>query len=163
MFLPVVLFSTVICLVTSVCEYKRSNKGLTRLPADIPHDVTFIKLRQNNLTKINYIPVFPKLNNIRLDHNKLREFPNVDNVANTLLSIGVGYNQIKEIPSRRILSLVHLVKLNVQGNPLVSLPNFGLLPRLPGLVVHLDQTENFYCDWRMAAVKEAETVGEDNV
>ena len=144
-------------LSTNAVYYSKGDQGLTSFPHDIPEDVTHIWLGNNNISKVDFIEPFPDLIDLSLSNNGLEEFPNCLNITG-LWELYLENNKITFIPTQLIIFLSNLNYIALLGNPLTSLPNFGVLPLFVMLEVDL-QDDYFVCDWRMALAKQAAVVG----
>ena len=141
--------------------YRAENQGLTTYPTDIASDTTFIILTGNEITTIDNIYFLPTIERISLVNNSLVEFPNFQEVAGTLHGLYLDNNALTMIPTDIFLPLTLLALLTLDNNPLVSLPNFGVMlpnPAAGPLDIWLLGTEPFVCDWKMVAVREAMAV-----
>ena len=85
-----------------------------------------INLDWNTITSIPY-DAFRRtaLEVLSLKHNQLMEFPNLDEVAATVRTVNVANNQILEIPTDRLTSLLNMEHLILSANPLLSFPDVG--------------------------------------
>ena len=141
-----------------IVKYDRTGQGLTSFPHDIPQDVDQILLGSNHISRIDYIEPLTDLDALTIPDNGLTEFPDCKNISKSLLKLSLENNKITVIPTERIRILIHLTSLSIYNNPLVSLPNFGVMPSPPSLSVTLIN-DKFACDWRMALVKHAMDAG----
>ena len=63
------------------------------------------------------------LSTLGLNHNLLNLFPNLSYVRNTLVEFHISYNNISQIPEQSLDVLHQLVKLNLRGNVLHTIPD----------------------------------------
>ena len=118
-FIVIVLYVN-IGIVTSVVKYENNSAGLTEFPDDIPFNVEEIHLNQNDINAID-LSYFPALTYITLKNNKLKQFPDLDNVRTTLEFIALLGNEI--ISTTKLPPMAALRRIGLSKNKLTEFPD----------------------------------------
>ncbi|CAO2596024.1 Omd [Lemmus lemmus] len=98
------------------------NNRLESMPPGLPSSLMYLSLENNSISSIpdNYFDKLPKLNALRMSHNKLKDIPyDIFNLSN-LIELNVGHNKLKQafyIPR-------NLEHLYLQNNEIESMQNF---------------------------------------
>ncbi|XP_040305545.1 osteomodulin [Herpailurus yagouaroundi] len=74
------------------------NNRLESMPPGLPSSLMYLSLENNSISSIpeNYFSELPKLNALRMSHNKLQDIPyNIFNLSN-LIELNVGHNKLKQ-------------------------------------------------------------------
>ena len=119
LFIVIVLYVN-IGIVTSVVKYENDSAGLTEFPDDIPFNVEEIHLNDNNINAFD-LSYFPALIYLNLDHNKLVEFPDLENVNRTLEFVSLYNNDI--ISMMKLPPMSALRYLSLDSNYLTHFPD----------------------------------------
>ncbi|XP_007951206.1 osteomodulin [Orycteropus afer afer] len=110
-----------------------SNK-LESMPPDLPSSLMYLSLENNSISSIpeNYFKELPKLQALRMSHNKLQDIPyNIFNLPN-LRELNVGHNKLKQafyIPR----SLEHLY---LENNEIENINATMMCPSIDPLHYH---------------------------
>ena len=108
--------------VTQVAAYMDNGAGLTSFPTDILPGETEIILKNNLLTVITSIGVYPNLETLDLSSNSLNTFPDCANIT-WLKNLYLNSNQLTVIPYALLDHLTELKVLKLRSNLLTSFPN----------------------------------------
>lgn len=74
------------------------NNRLKSMPPGLPSSLMYLSLENNSISSIpeNYFNELPKLQAVRMSHNKLQDIPyNIFNLSN-LIELNVGHNKLKQ-------------------------------------------------------------------
>ena len=114
-----------LCAVTVKLEVvSHGNQGLVTVPFDaISVNVTTLVLNGNAISAIDEFLFYPHLKKLWLARNSLSVFPNLANVSQTLMILGLPDNNLYLVPAERVNVLTVLNYLNLTNNRLNHFPN----------------------------------------
>nr|XP_019570645.1 PREDICTED: LOW QUALITY PROTEIN: platelet glycoprotein Ib alpha chain [Rhinolophus sinicus] len=138
--------------VASQVEVNCDNRGLKKLPPDLPADTTILRLGENSLgtfsllflmplTRLTQLYLgenqltdlkadgkLPLLETLEIPHNKLTRLPWLGRAVPALTTLDVSFNELGSLSSDILDGLSHLHELYLQGNKLQTLPPRLLAP-----------------------------------
>ena len=127
-FLYVLLFALLQSHKHTVAQTSLTYQGYTSVPNKLINpNVTGLCLDGNNIATINSSTDFANLHlllNLSLQYNKFDEIPFMPNIASSLSSLILSFNQIKKVNSTRVQVLVKLTTLDLTSNFLTTFPDF---------------------------------------
>ncbi|ELU14187.1 hypothetical protein CAPTEDRAFT_209704 [Capitella teleta] len=131
------------------------NQGLLQVPTDVISGTTSLSLVQNNISVVHndafgYLPKLKNLffgeNNLSIieDHafrgtvlfhlslakNKLKWFPNLNDIGTTLSVLYINGNDLRFIRAKQIEELIQLTSLHFGATQIYSLADLSILPAL---------------------------------
>ena len=156
----------------SALEYKKIKQNLAEVPSDIPATTTEINLSYNAITQIENDPFHQLVNlvllkltdndiisigdnvlcktqiaELSINKNKLTTFPNVTCLADTLITVDFGDNEIVSVDQTILESLHQLEEISLDGSYLADVPDFSFKEFVEISVV-LTMIDDFTPHWQ---------------
>ena len=128
---PIFILAASICISGSfgvTTDY--SDGDLDKIPWDtVPLDTTKLVMRNNAIQTVDDVPSTTHIRTLNLIGNLLTEFPDVRNIATTLVRLSLTSNSITKISPPELLSgLPNLKSLSLINNPIIVLPDIEYFP-----------------------------------
>ena len=96
--------------------YINTDPTLSSIPHDLDVNIKKIILNNTRIATLDFIADYPECTNFTINGSLLKEFPNVANISDTLLEIGISDSLLDEVPVNKLDSLVNANKLDVEKN-----------------------------------------------